>query len=83
MAVETIVPLLEMGVSGDDVLELIDAALKKVYTNTHVHLGQMIDFPLDGLKYEIFPRQISIPDLYGLQLVVHVAGWEPYGLHDL
>lgn len=30
MAVETIVPLLEMGVSGDEILELIDAALKKV-----------------------------------------------------
>ena len=30
MAVETIVPLLEMGVSGDEVLELIDAALNKV-----------------------------------------------------
>eukprot|EP00904_Undaria_pinnatifida_P001371 jgi/Undpi1/11234/HiC_scaffold_30.g13532.m1 len=29
MAVETIVPLLEMGVSGDEILELIDAALKK------------------------------------------------------
>lgn len=32
MAVETIVPLLEMGASGEDVLGIIDAALKEVTT---------------------------------------------------
>lgn len=31
MAVETIVPLLEMGSSGAEVLGIIDAALKEVY----------------------------------------------------
>lgn len=42
MAVETIVPLLEMGVSGEEVLGIIDAALKEVLYSTYAVDEQIV-----------------------------------------
>ena len=59
-------------------LEHLPIGHSRCSTKAIAHTGQIIDFQFIIYILSIQGRQI--PGLYAL---AHVAGWEPYSLHDL